>query len=73
VRVLHFEDMHVPVAPLEWQLIANALLARPERVGGVAQHLLDHGFDAAYLDAMLADPGLGERTLHATREALRLA
>lgn len=73
VRVLHFEDQHVPVAPLEWQLVANALLARPERVGGVAQHLLDHGFDAPYLDALLADDGLGERTIHASKEALHLA
>jgi hypothetical protein len=73
VRVLHFEDQHVPVAPLEWQLVANALLARPERVSGVARHLLDHGYDAAYLDALLADDGLGGRTLSASREALHLA
>lgn len=73
VRVLHFEDQHVPVAPLEWQLVANALLARPERVGGVARHLLDHGYDSAYLDALFADDGLGERTLRASREALHIA
>ena len=27
VRILHFEDLHVPVIPLEWQLVANTLLA----------------------------------------------
>lgn len=73
VRVLHFEDQHVPVAPLEWQLVANALLERPERVDGVAQHLLERGYDAAYLDALLADEGLGERTVRYSREALHLA
>jgi hypothetical protein len=73
VRVLHFEDQHVPVVPLEWQLVANALLARPERVGGVAEHLLLHGFDHTYVEALLEDAGLGERTLRASREALHLA
>jgi hypothetical protein len=73
VRVLHFEGQHVPVAPLEWQLIANALLGRPERVDGIAAHLRQHGFDAVYLDAMLADVGLGVRTQRATREALEIA
>ena len=73
VRVLHFEDQHVPVAPLEWQLVANALLARPDRVGGIAGHLLQYGFDAAYLDALLDDGGLGERTIRESREALHLA
>ena len=72
VRVLHFEDQHVPVVPLEWQLVSNALLARPERVGGVADHLLRYGFDADYMAALLDDPGLGERTLQVSREALRL-
>ncbi|MBI2684663.1 MAG: hypothetical protein HYX33_04645, partial [Actinobacteria bacterium] len=23
VRIVHFEDLHVPVVPLEWQLVAN--------------------------------------------------
>jgi len=73
VRVLHFEGQHVPVAPLEWQLVANALLARPERVDGVARHLLERGYDAPYIEALLDDDGLGERTIRASREALHLA
>jgi hypothetical protein len=52
--------------------VANVLLSRPERVDGVARHLLQHGYDREYLEALLADDGLGERTIRATREALHL-
>ncbi len=72
VRVLHFDDLHIPVVPLEWQLVANTLLDRPERVGDISRYLLAHGFDRAYVDALLADEGYGERTIAAVREALRL-
>lgn len=72
VRVLHFEDLHIPVVPLEWQIIANVLLSRPERSHGIADHLLSHGFDRPYLDAMLQDRGLGTRTISGVRELLRI-
>ena len=26
VRLIHFEEHHIPVVPLEWQLVANVLL-----------------------------------------------
>jgi hypothetical protein len=70
VRVLHFERFHIPVVPLEWQLVANALLGRPERVNGIAEYLCRHGYDRAYLDALLADRGYGERTLNWVRDVL---
>jgi hypothetical protein len=72
VRVLHFEDVHVPVIPLEWQLVANELLARPERSEGIARFLSEHGFDRRFLNALLADERLGARTIHRVREAMHL-
>jgi hypothetical protein len=72
VRVLHFRDMHIPVVPLEWQIVANALLRRPERVEGCAKQLLAAGYDRAYLDTVLSDQNYGERTIHIVREALHL-
>ncbi|MBI5287697.1 MAG: hypothetical protein HY873_01855 [Chloroflexi bacterium] len=72
VRVLHFDKMHVPVIPLEWQLVANMLLERPERTTGISRFLLEHGFDRPYLDALLADRQLGSRTIAGVREVLRL-
>jgi hypothetical protein len=72
VRVLHFEDIHVPVIPLEWQIVANALLRRPERVDSIATFLARHGYDARYLDTILSDRKYGERTLSIVREALHL-
>jgi hypothetical protein len=73
VRVLHWEDFHVPVVPLEWQLIANTLLRRPERVAGIARYLLAHGIDRPYLCALLEDRRLGERTVREVKEAVQLA
>jgi hypothetical protein len=70
VRVLHFEEHHVPVVPLEWQLVANVLLSRPERSTGIAEHLLRHGYDREYVDVLLAHKGYGERTLGTVREML---
>jgi len=72
VRVLHFDDLHIPVVPLEWQLVANTLLGRPTRVDDISSYLLEHGFDRPYLDALLADEGYGARTIAGVREALRL-
>ena len=72
VRLLHFERHHIPVVPLEWQIVANVLLSRPERSTGIADYLLEHGFDRAYLDALLADKAHGERTIATVREMMHL-
>jgi len=72
VRILHFDGMHVPVAPLEWQLVANVLLGRLERIEGISRHLLEHGFDRPYVEDLLMDGALGERTIAGTRKALQL-
>jgi hypothetical protein len=72
VRLIHFEEHHIPVAPLEWQLVANVLLSRPERSTGIADFLLEHGFDRAFLEALLADKGHGARTIAVVREMMHL-
>jgi hypothetical protein len=72
VRLIHFENHHIPVVPLEWQLVANVLLSRPERSTGIADYLLAHGFDRAYLEALLTDKGHGERTIATVREMMHL-
>ncbi len=72
IRIRQFEGVHIPVVPLEWQLIANVLLGRPERSEGIAHFLLTHGFDEPYLRAMLADESLGERTIAGVRKAVHL-
>ncbi len=72
VRVLHFEGLHVPVVPLEWQIVANALLRRPERVDSIARYMREHGWDRAYLDGILADSQFGGRTIAIVKEALHL-
>ncbi len=72
VRLIHFEAHHIPVVPLEWQLVANVLLNRPERSIGIADYLLEHGFDRAYLEALLVDQGHGERTIRTVREMMHL-
>jgi hypothetical protein len=72
VRVLHFEDMHIPVVPLEWQLVANMLLRRPERCEGIAKYLLEHGYDGTYMQDLLSDEHNGLRTIAGVREALGL-
>jgi len=72
VRLIHFEEMHVPVVPLEWQLVANVLLDRPERYGPIAVLLLGRGYDRPYVDALLADERHGRRTNSMVRELLRL-
>jgi len=72
VRLVAFEGFHVPVVPLEWQLVANVLLRRPERSDGIARLLLDRGYDRPYLEALLADDTLGERTIATAREMMEL-
>jgi hypothetical protein len=72
VRLIHFEEYHIPVVPLEWQLVANVLLSRPERSTGIADYLLEHGYDRAYLEALLVDAGHGERTIRMVREIMHL-
>jgi hypothetical protein len=72
VRVLHFEGFHIPVVRLEWQLVANVLLRRPERSIGIVELLLRRGYDAEYVDALLADRQIGERTKASVRRMLQL-
>jgi hypothetical protein len=72
VRTLHFEGTHVPVVPLEWQLVANTLLRRPERTRGIAEFLLERGYDRDYLEALLADEAYGQRTICDVRRSLQL-
>ena len=72
VRLIHFGEDHIPVAPLEWQLVANVLLSRPERSTGIADFLLEHGYDRPFLEALLADTGHGERTIATVREMMHL-
>jgi hypothetical protein len=72
VRVLHFRGLHIPVIPLEWQVIANAMLHRPDRVAGCAKQLLAAGYNREYLDEIMKDQAYGERTLQTVREALHL-
>ncbi len=72
VRLIHFGDDHIPVAPLEWQLVANVLLSRPERSTGIADFLLEHGYDRPFLEALLADKSPGERTIATVREMMHL-
>jgi hypothetical protein len=72
VRVLHFRDKHIPVVPLEWQIVANAMLNRPERVSGISKYLCEHDWDHPYLDELLHDQHYGERTLAMVREALHI-
>jgi hypothetical protein len=72
VRVLHYRKLHIPVIPLEWQVVANAMLRRPERVAGCAKQLLAAGYNREYLDDVMQDQAYGERTLRTVREALHL-
>lgn len=72
VRVVHFEEFHIPLVRLEWQLVANVLLQRPERSSGVAELLLKRGFDRPYLDALLEDRQNGDRTIATVRKMLNL-
>jgi hypothetical protein len=72
VRVLHFKGYHIPVVRLEWQLVANVLLRRPERSIGIADLLLRSSYDRAYVDALLSDRHIGERTISTVRRMLQV-
>lgn len=72
VRVIHFEGMHVPVVPLEWQLVANVMLRRPERCVPIAEFLLRQGYNQTYVDQLLGDRQNGERSIAEVRRLLRL-
>ena len=70
VRVLHFDTYHIPVVRLEWQLVANVLLRRPERSSGIVDLMLSHGYDRSYVDALLSDEHIGARTIATVRKLL---
>ena len=72
VRVRELDDMHIPCVPLEWQIIANALLGRQDRVAALAAYLLDAGFDRQYMRVLMKDGRIGARTVAQVREALQL-
>jgi hypothetical protein len=72
VRLVHFDDYHLPVVPLEWQIVANVLLRRPERSRPIAELLLARGYDLAYTLNLLADQQLGARTITTVKEMLHL-
>ena len=72
VRICEVEDLHIPLIPLEWQLVANALLGRDDRVRTIAACMLDQGYDRPFLETILADDTLGERTLSTVRTVMRL-
>jgi hypothetical protein len=70
VRVIHFETYHIPLVRLEWQLVANVLLRRPERSSGIVDLMRRRGYDRAYVDALLSDEHIGERTINTVRRLL---
>jgi hypothetical protein len=72
VKLVHFDEYHLPVVPLEWQLVANVMLRRPERSVPIAELLLRRGFDRPFVDNLLADQQHGARTIATVREMLRL-
>jgi hypothetical protein len=72
VRLVRFEGYSIPVVPLEWQMIANVLLNRPERSGPIAAYLREHGFDRDHMLELLSDERLGARTITCVRKELHL-
>ncbi|HZP57882.1 MAG TPA: hypothetical protein VFC53_10065 [Dehalococcoidia bacterium] len=70
VRIVHVEGFHIPVVPLEWQLLANALLGRAVRVEGIARYLNREGYDQQLFRELCQDVRLGERTIGVARKAL---
>jgi ribonuclease-3 len=53
VREMPFAGQRVRVAPLEWQLVANALIGKKERVEIIARHLRSEGYDESLLRKIL--------------------
>ena len=72
IRIVEVDGMHIPVAPLEWQLVANAMLGRDERVVTIAAYLIERGYDRAFLQGLFRDERIGARTIARVREALEL-
>ncbi|MEX2246700.1 MAG: hypothetical protein WEC75_08425 [Dehalococcoidia bacterium] len=70
VRVREVEGLHIPLIAVEWQIVANALLGRPERVAGCAACMREQGYDRAFLETLLTDQQLGERTISWVRREL---
>jgi hypothetical protein len=63
LAVRSWEDTHevpfgtgrLPVVSLEYQLLANLVLGREERVSRLAAHLQEHGYDRALLERLMAE------------------
>ncbi len=72
VRVRALDDLHIPCVPLEWQIIANAILGRDDRVGALADYLFNAGYDRGYMRSLMKDVRIGARTVARVREALHL-
>jgi hypothetical protein len=72
VRICDVDGLHIPMIPLEWQLVANALLGRADRVEALAGYLCDQGYDRPFLETILADETLGQRTLGWVRRVMSL-
>ena len=72
VRVREVDGMHIPLVPLEWQLVANIMLGRESRAGDIARYMLAAGYDRRFLSTLLTDQRIGARTIDGVREALRL-
>ena len=72
VRMCEIDGLHIPVVPLEWQIIANAMLGREDRVDAIAAYFASAGYDRAYMENLFADPRVGARTIARVREALQI-
>jgi hypothetical protein len=72
VRICELDGRHIPVVPLEWQLVANVLLGRGARSRGIADFLLQHGYDLPFLESVLYDPLLGRPVVASVRRLLLL-
>jgi hypothetical protein len=72
VRIRAVDGMHLPLVPLEWQLVANAMIGRDERVGPISRYLLETGYDHRYMATLLADERNGARTIARVREVLHI-
>jgi hypothetical protein len=63
LAVRSWEDTHevpfaagtLPVVSLEYQLLANLVLGREERVSRLAAHLQEHGYDRALLERLMTE------------------
>ncbi len=60
VRTVKVDGISVPCVPLEWQLVANMLIGREDRVPIIAEHFRTHPFDRRFVEDICSDPRLGE-------------